>query len=172
VVKRVSLKGKGAELFFGGAADQAIPPDEPGQAAETVAALPEAPGAVDNGAGPEGASSPAVRSPRSASPSPRDSKRASTLASTRASSIANEADAEVVESVRRVVKAPGKEVSFVRLTPAEKEELAAVVFAFKRQGVKTTETELNRIAINVLLADHRANGDGSLLARVLAALRA
>jgi hypothetical protein len=71
-----------------------------------------------------------------------------------------------------VVKAPGKEVSFVRLTPAEKEELAAVVFAFKRQGVKTTETELNRIAINVLLADHRANGDGSLLARVLAALRA
>ncbi len=80
--------------------------------------------------------------------------------------------AELVETVRRVVKTLGKEVSFVRLTAAEKEELGELIYAFKQQGVKTTENEINRIAINVILADHRANGDASLLTRVLAALRA
>jgi len=79
---------------------------------------------------------------------------------------------EAVESIRKTVKTLGREVSFVRLTPEEKGALAEVVYAYKRQGIKTTENEINRIAINALLIDYRANGDASLLARVLAALRA
>jgi hypothetical protein len=81
-------------------------------------------------------------------------------------------DEKRVQAIRRVVKTPGREVSFVRLSPEEKGELADLVHAYKRQGFKTTENEINRIAINALLADYRANGEESMLAKVLAALRA
>jgi hypothetical protein len=84
----------------------------------------------------------------------------------------NDNNAETVEAIRKVVKTLGREVSFVRLTPEEKGALAEVVYAYKRQGIKTTENEINRIAINALLADYHANGEASLLARVLGALRA
>jgi hypothetical protein len=77
-----------------------------------------------------------------------------------------------VESIRQVIKAPGREVSFVRLTPEEKARLGDIVYTFKRQGQKTSETEINRIAINYLLLDFHEHGEQSVLARVLAALRA
>lgn len=78
---------------------------------------------------------------------------------------------ETIAAIRKVVKRPGREVSFVRLSPEEKAELADVVYAFKRAGLKTTENEVNRIAINALLEDHRQRGEGSILARTIAALR-
>lgn len=110
---------------------------------------------------------PSANSTSRAGPSKRKtsdtSKHASTLASNSAS---------VIETIRRVVKNPGKEVSFVRLSPAEKERLVDLVYAFKRQGKKTSETEINRIAVNFILEDYRINGDDSVLAQVLEALRA
>ena len=81
-------------------------------------------------------------------------------------------DAGVVETIRKVVKGTGREVSFVRLSPEEKGRVADIVYTYKRQGVKTSENEINRIAINLLLEDYDTNGEQSLLSRVLAALRA
>ncbi len=93
------------------------------------------------------------------------SYRASKLAST-------DPDGETVEVVRRVVKEAGREVSFVRLSPTEKRRLADIVYTYKRQGVRTSENEINRIAINLLLSDYETNGEQSMLAKVLSSLQA
>jgi hypothetical protein len=79
---------------------------------------------------------------------------------------------DVVEMIRKAVKTPGKEVSFVRMTVEEKAQLADIIYTYKRQGKKTSENEINRIAINYILEDYRANGERSILARVIASLLA
>jgi hypothetical protein len=78
----------------------------------------------------------------------------------------------LIETVRKTVKVPGKEVSFTRLTPAEKDRLRDVLYTFKHQGMKVTENEINRIAVTFLMEDYQAYGQTSVLARVLAALLA
>jgi hypothetical protein len=88
-----------------------------------------------------------------------------------ASTLASYTDS-TIETIRKTVKAVGKEVSFIRLTQNEKNQLADILYTFKRQGVKTTENEVNRIGLNLLLEDYRANGENSVLARVIAALLA
>lgn len=88
-----------------------------------------------------------------------------------ASKLASYTDS-TIETIRKTVKAVGKEVSFIRLTQGEKNQLADILYTFKRQGVKTTENEVNRIGLNLLLEDYRANGANSVLARVIAALLA
>ena len=184
--KRVSLKGKGADLFFGG--HEAPPPAEADEAEAPVPeqlpaesrppappdAAADTPSGTTRDASPEAApaSPPRARTPRRRpAPATKVSTQASAPASVLASSLANDGSEEI-QAIRRVVKTPGREVSFVRLSPEEKGQLADVVHTFKRQGVKTTETEINRIAINFLLADYRANGEQSVLAKVLAALQA
>lgn len=78
----------------------------------------------------------------------------------------------MIEKIRKAVKQIGKEVTFVRLTPDEKARLSDVAYTYKRQGIKTSENEISRIAINNLLADFEANGQESVLAKVIAALNA
>ena len=92
-----------------------------------------------------------------------DGKLASTLARTH--------DA-VVETIRRIIKSQGKEVSYIRMTPEEKAELAEIVYTYKRRGFKTSENEINRVAVNCMLEDYKVNGRNSLLAKVLDALAA
>ncbi|MGB8646091.1 MAG: hypothetical protein WCF84_12700 [Anaerolineae bacterium] len=77
-----------------------------------------------------------------------------------------------IDSIRKTVKVIGKEISFLRLTAEEKNQLADIVYTYKREGVKLSENEVNRIAINLLLADYKANGAASVLARVIEALLA
>lgn len=79
---------------------------------------------------------------------------------------------DLIDSIRRTVKTPGKEVAFVRLSPEEKTDLADIVYTYKRQRRKTTETEVARIAVNFILEDYKTNGETSVLARVLDALLA
>jgi hypothetical protein len=88
-----------------------------------------------------------------------------------ASTLASEHDS-MLEEVRKVVRAQGKEVSYVRLTREEKNQLADIIYSYKRQGIRTTETEISRIAINYLIEDYRRNGKTSILARLLERLNA
>jgi hypothetical protein len=104
-----------------------------------------------------------ARPPVPTKASRKDSKHASTLASN------HEA---VIETIRKTVKRLGNTVSFTRLTPDEKGRLADIVYTYKRQGVKTSENEINRIAINFLIEDFQAHGDESVLAQVIEALNA
>ena len=95
----------------------------------------------------------------------------SQLASAPASTLASY-HGQLVETIRKIVKIPGKEVSFIRLTPEEKGQLADIVYTYKRQGRKTTENEINRIAVNFIVEDYKTNGAASILASVLDALLA
>jgi hypothetical protein len=80
--------------------------------------------------------------------------------------------ASLIEEIRRAVKDPGGKTTFVRLTAEEKNRLVDLVYTYKRQGVKTSENELVRIAISYLLADYGERGKESMLARVIEVLNA
>ena len=78
----------------------------------------------------------------------------------------------MVESVRLAVKEFGKEAATHRFTKSEKEAVASIVYASRRQGIRTTENEITRIAVNFIIRDHNARGKQSLLAKTLHALNA
>src|SRR5438105_4497850 len=61
--------------------------------------------------------------------------QANTQASADASTVARY-QVTLIEGIRKMVKTLGKEVSFVRLTPEEKNQLGDIVYTYKRQGVK------------------------------------
>ena len=90
---------------------------------------------------------------------------------TRASTLASNQDS-IIEIIRKTVKPLGKEVAFTRLTPEEKGRLADIVYTYKRKGVKTSENETIRIAINFLIEDFNKNGKKSMLSQVIEALNA
>jgi hypothetical protein len=92
-----------------------------------------------------------------------DSKNASMSASVLARNA-------LIEAIRKSVKHPGKEVTFVRLTKEEKEQLADIVYTYKKQGIRTSENEIARIGLNQLVEDYEANGQNSILATMLKAL--
>src|SRR3954469_6975364 len=97
----------------------------------------------------------------------QDSLQASNLASALA------LNATTIESIRKIVKNPGKEdVLYVRLSKEEKDRIADVSYTYKRQGIKTSDNELVRVAINTLLEDYKVNGEKSILAIILASLHA
>ena len=49
----------------------------------------------------------------------------------------------------------------------KKTYLADIEYTYKRQGIRTSENEITRIAINYFIEDYRKNGEQSLLAKVL-----
>ena len=157
--KRASVKGMGADIFFGGEPAPAAL-DELDDESERSVTEPDQP------------STPApIRELHPAEALQPARPRASQLASEQASTLATVSD-ETIDTIRRAVKVAGKEVSFVRLTAEEKAQLTDIVYTYKRQGKKTTENEINRIAVNYMIADYKANGERSVLARVIAALLA
>jgi len=96
-------------------------------------------------------------------------------ASINAGMLANHQD-DLIETIRKTVKQVGKDTVFIRLTPDEKADLAAIVYAFNEvyrgNNRKVSENAVGRIALNLLLQDHQASGELSILTRVLAALNA
>lgn len=98
-------------------------------------------------------------------------KKAIKKESYRASTLARKQDS-MIETIRKTVKSLGTKVSFTRITPEEKGKLEDIVYTYKRQGVKTSENEINRIAMNFLIEDFHKNGKESMLAHVIEALNA
>jgi len=74
---------------------------------------------------------------------------------------------DMLEEVRRVVRQLGKEAATHRFTGEEKRAIADLVYTYHRQGYKTSENEITRIAVNWLLLDFSERGEQSVLARVL-----
>ena len=77
-----------------------------------------------------------------------------------------------IETVRQAVKVIGKEAATHRFTTAEKEAIAAIVYVVKQRGIRTSENEIARIAVNFILRDYEARKEQSLLVKVLQALNA
>jgi hypothetical protein len=76
----------------------------------------------------------------------------------------------IIELVRRGVKDFGKEAATHRFTLPEKKAIADIIYTYKSRGVKTSENEITRIAVNFLVEDFRENGETSVLAKSLKAL--
>jgi hypothetical protein len=76
----------------------------------------------------------------------------------------------MVEIVRKAVKELGKEAATHRFTVEEKRGVLDLIYAYKGTGVKTSENEVARIAINYILEDYKQNGQNSILDKVLKAL--
>ena len=76
----------------------------------------------------------------------------------------------VIELIRKAVKEFGKEAATHRFTTAEKKAIADAVYSYKNGGVRTSENEIARIAVNFIINDYRENGENSVLDRALKAL--
>jgi hypothetical protein len=75
-----------------------------------------------------------------------------------------------IESVRRAVKEFGKEAATHRFTVEEKRAIADVIYAYRGLGIKTSENQVARIAVNFIINDYRENGENSVLDKALRAL--
>ena len=75
-----------------------------------------------------------------------------------------------IEAIRKVVKEFGKEAATHRFTAREKEAIAEIIYIYKGKGVRTSENEIARIAINWLISDYHQNNESSILELVLQAL--
>jgi hypothetical protein len=95
-----------------------------------------------------------------------ESKKASMQSREQASKLASY-HASVLAKISKAVREIGKEVSYTRLTQEEKRRLLDVIYTFKSTGVKTTENELMRIALNFLLEDYDLHKEGSILHKIL-----
>ena len=104
-------------------------------------------------------------------PSTESPKKAIKKASASTSTLASN-HASMIETIRKTVKSLGTKVSFTRVTPEEKARLSDIIYTYKCQGVKTSENEINRIAMNFLIEDFHKNGKESVLAHVIEALNA
>ena len=74
--------------------------------------------------------------------------------------------------IRKAVKEFGKEAATHRFTTDEKRLIADLVYTYNRQGIRTSENEITRIAVNFILQDHQENGESCILNLVLQALHA
>ncbi len=77
---------------------------------------------------------------------------------------------EIVSLVRKAVREFGKEAATHRFTEAEKKEIADLIYTYKNRGIKTTENEITRIAVNFIVEDYKENGEESVLHKILQAL--
>src|SRR5687768_1117406 len=76
----------------------------------------------------------------------------------------------LIDLVRKAVKEFGKEAATHRFTTAEKKEIADLIYTYKNQGIKTSENEITRIAVNFIMEDYKENGENSVLHKILQAL--
>lgn len=76
----------------------------------------------------------------------------------------------MVDTIRKAVRVVGKEAATLRLSADEKTRLADIIYTYKRQGKRTSETELIRIALNFILEDYQENGSNGVLAQAVEAL--
>ena len=77
---------------------------------------------------------------------------------------------DVFQIVRKAVKEFGKEAATHRFTQAEKQTIAELVYSYKARGIRTSENEIARIAINYLVHDYHVNGERSILHQCLVSL--
>ena len=76
----------------------------------------------------------------------------------------------IIELVRRAVKKFGKEAATHRFTMEEKKAIAGIIYSYKNGGIRTSENEITRIAVNFIVNEYRENGKNSVLDKALRAL--
>jgi hypothetical protein len=75
-----------------------------------------------------------------------------------------------IDLIRKAVRELGKEAATHRFTVTEKKELADLIYTYKNRGIKTSENEIARIAVNFIVEDYKVNGENGVLHKILKAL--
>ena len=115
-----------------------------------------------------------VRAKSRSTPKPRPRRHDTTPPRNLGTTVARNRDPVTLDAVQRIRKATrqiGKEAATYRFTREEKQALADIIYSYSRLGLKTSENEVVRIAVNWLLGNHGALGEKSLLHRVLKLLK-
>jgi hypothetical protein len=73
----------------------------------------------------------------------------------------------MLEDIRKAMKAFGKEAATHRFTLLEKQDLAEIIYAYKQLGVRTSENEITRIAINFIIKEYQLDREESILDTIL-----
>jgi hypothetical protein len=73
----------------------------------------------------------------------------------------------MLEDIRKAMKAFGKEAATHRFTIPEKQDLAEIIYAYKQLGVRTSENEITRIAINFIIKEFQLDKEESILDTIL-----
>ena len=76
-------------------------------------------------------------------------------------------ETDLIETVRSAVRVIGKEAATHRFTRKEKQELKRLIYTYSTKGLQTNETQITRIAVNLLLEEHRVDPGNSKLERIL-----
>ena len=77
---------------------------------------------------------------------------------------------DVIEHIRQAVRHTGKEAGTYRITREEKKALLEICYSYRLEGIRTSENEITRIALNYLIHDHKSNKQESILDRVIEAI--
>ena len=77
---------------------------------------------------------------------------------------------DVIEYIRQAVRQTGKEAGTYRITREEKKALLEICYSFRMEGIRTSENEITRIALNYLIHDHKSNQENNILDRVMEAI--
>ena len=77
---------------------------------------------------------------------------------------------DVIEHIRQAVRHTGKEAGTYRITREEKKALLEICYSYRLEGIRTSENEITRIALNYLIHDHKSNTKDSVLERVMEAI--
>ena len=77
---------------------------------------------------------------------------------------------DVIEHIRQAVKHTGKEAGTYRITREEKKALLELCYSFRLEGIRTSENEITRIALNHLIYNHKSDPKDSILERVIEAI--
>lgn len=110
--------------------------------------------------------------PRQSSPTSRAAAGATKRQATPIQPSVGEGYSDPIAVLQHALKAVGKEIYYIRVTPSEKQRVDDLVHSFKSDGIRTSVNEVGRIALNCLLADYDEKGEQSTLSRVLAGKRA
>ena len=76
-------------------------------------------------------------------------------------------DIEILEEVRKALRFFGKEAATHRFTSEEKQALIDIIYHFNKLGIRTSENEITRIALNFILQDFEENKNVSILTRII-----
>lgn len=163
------MDGKPASPFASLGTDKALlrstrPPSPPPQMPEPVVApLVDEPAQVP-------AAVSAKPAPR-ATPKPhQEPRRNDTTTPSNHDTVVSRHHEETVERIRRAVRVVGKEAATYRFSAEEKSRMADLIYSYKRRGIRTSENEATRIALNFIFEEYEEHGEGSILAKVLDAL--
>jgi len=158
MARRVSLKGKGADLFFG---DYPLGVDDPDTSPEeSMSAIP-----ADTVIPPEIVTPEVTSAQKATAARPAKRSRRSDVTSEPATSIAAELlGAELIDTMWERLASQASISNSFRYTDHELDELNDVLYhVSKDERVRLTKQDIARLGLNAVLWDYRRRGDASLL---------